>query len=61
MTNVYDVAKWPIFSLLDEDLLNNITLACVFGNVGNEAIFITKDGDIYAMGNNHNGRNGRLV
>ncbi|XP_072035164.1 RCC1 and BTB domain-containing protein 1-like [Amphiura filiformis] len=55
MTNVYDVAKWPIFSLLEEDLLNSIVLACVFGNVGNEAIFITKDGDIYAMGNNHNG------
>ena len=55
MTNFYDVAKWPIFSLLDEDLLSSIKLACVFGSAGNEAIFVTKDDDVYAFGNNHNG------
>ncbi|XP_072180243.1 RCC1 and BTB domain-containing protein 1-like [Diadema setosum] len=54
MTNIYDVAKWPIFSLLEDELLSSIKLACVFGSAGNEAIFVTKDDDVYAIGNNHN-------
>ncbi|XP_054771309.2 RCC1 and BTB domain-containing protein 1-like [Lytechinus pictus] len=55
MTNVYDVAKWPIFSLLADDLLvSGIRLACVYGSAGNEAIYVTKDDEVFAFGNNHN-------
>ncbi|XP_038050158.1 RCC1 and BTB domain-containing protein 1-like [Patiria miniata] len=54
MTNLHDVAKWPIFSLMEVELLNSIHQACVFGSGGNEAIFTTTDGDVYALGNNHN-------
>ena len=55
MTNFYDVAKWPIFSLLDEDILNSIKLACVFGSTGNEAIFVTTEDNVFAFGSNCNG------
>ncbi|XP_033122621.1 RCC1 and BTB domain-containing protein 1-like isoform X2 [Anneissia japonica] len=54
MTNIHDIAKWPIFSLLDESFFNVIKFACVFGSSGNEAIFVTKEDDVYSLGNNHN-------
>ena len=54
MTSLHDAAKWPIFSLLEPELLNLVQQACVFGSGGNEAIFSTVGGDVYALGNNHN-------
>ncbi|PIK54230.1 putative RCC1 and BTB domain-containing protein 1 [Apostichopus japonicus] len=55
MTNIYDVAKWPVFGLLDGVALANIKLACVFGSTGNETIYVTCDDEVFAMGSNVNG------
>ena len=51
----FDISRWPIFSLLDLELVTNITQAWVFGSSGNEAIFITKDDDVYSLGSNCSG------
>ena len=53
-TSSLDVDKWPIFSLLEPEFLRSIRLFCVFSN-GNEAILVTKDDDVYAMGTNSSG------
>ena len=50
-----DVDKWPIFSLLDVEFLATVRTACVFGSSGNEAIIITKEDDVYALGSNCSG------
>ena len=50
-----DLNKWPIFSLLEPQFLSDIKLACVFGSSGNEAILITKNDDVYALGSNCSG------
>ncbi|KAK2182866.1 hypothetical protein NP493_331g00003 [Ridgeia piscesae] len=55
MIMALDIDKWPIFSLLEVDFLCNIRYACVFGNSGNEAIIITKDDDVFAIGSNSSG------
>ncbi len=46
---------WPIFSLLDINFLQNVKLACVFGSAANEALLVTKDNEVYALGANDNG------
>ncbi|XP_064615114.1 RCC1 and BTB domain-containing protein 1-like isoform X2 [Liolophura sinensis] len=46
------VDKWPICSVLDPETLATIKKICVFGSSGNEAIYITKNDDVYAMGSN---------
>lgn len=46
--------RWPIFSLLDTHLLQNVKLACVFGSAGNEAILVTCDDEVLALGANDN-------
>ncbi|XP_078613708.1 RCC1 and BTB domain-containing protein 1-like isoform X1 [Branchiostoma floridae x Branchiostoma japonicum] len=46
------VERWPIFSLLDPEFISSIKQACVFGSSGNEAIVITQDDDVYALGSN---------
>ena len=50
-----NVDKWPIFSLLNPSFLSNIKLACVFGGQGNEALIVTKDDLVYALGSNSSG------
>lgn len=50
-----DVTKWPIFSLLDPSEVAKIAKICVFGSSGNEAIYITKSDDVYAIGSNCSG------
>ena len=50
-----DVDKWPMFSLLEPDFVSLIRLVCVFGTAGNEAIIISRDDDVYAMGSNCSG------
>ena len=50
-----DVTKWPIFSLLSQDEVEQITKICVYGSSGNEAIFITASDDVYAIGSNCSG------
>ena len=54
-TMTLDTDKWPIFSLLEPDFLASIRTACVFGSSGNEAIIMTKDDDVYALGSNCSG------
>jgi len=50
-----DVTKWPIFSLLEQDEVANITKICVFGSSGNEAIYIKKNDDVFSIGSNCSG------
>lgn len=50
-----EICKWPIFSLLEPDFLSNIRYVCVFGNSGNEAMIVTKDDDVFAIGSNCSG------
>ena len=47
-----DLKHWPLFSLLDSDFISKVKMAVVFGNLGNEALIVTKDGDVYALGSN---------
>lgn len=46
--------RWPIFSLLDINFLQTAKLACVFGSAANEALLVTQDDDVYALGANDN-------
>ena len=50
-----DINKWPLFSLLTPEFLPNVKQICVFGSSGNEAILVTKDDDVYALGANSSG------
>ncbi|CAG0901286.1 unnamed protein product [Darwinula stevensoni] len=50
-----DLDKWLIFSLLDKDFLVSLRMVCVFGTLGNEAIMVTKDEDVYGLGVNQSG------
>ncbi len=54
-TMALDTDKWPIFSLLDPEFIQSIRTACVFGSSGNEAIIITNEDDVYALGSNCSG------
>lgn len=47
-----ELERWPIFSLLDEEFLASLRIACVFGSAGNEALVVTRDDDVYALGSN---------
>lgn len=47
-----DLSRWPIFSVLEPELLSAIRKLFVFGSSGNEAIFITDSDDVYAFGTN---------
>lgn len=47
-----ELDRWPIFSLLDEEFLASLRIACVFGSAGNEALVVTRDDDVYALGSN---------
>ncbi|XP_077987342.1 RCC1 and BTB domain-containing protein 1-like [Glandiceps talaboti] len=52
---MFNVNKWTIFSLLADDIIDYIRLACVFGSSANEALYITKDDQAYAIGTNCSG------
>ncbi|XP_005095208.2 RCC1 and BTB domain-containing protein 1 [Aplysia californica] len=47
-----DLSRWPLFSVLDLDLISTIKKICVFGSAGNEAVFITENDDVFAFGSN---------
>lgn len=47
-----DLGNWTIFSLLDKEFTAQIRLACVFGNLGNEALLVTRDDEVFALGSN---------
>ncbi|XP_059161859.1 RCC1 and BTB domain-containing protein 1-like [Physella acuta] len=50
--HLMDLSRWPIFSILDVDMLASVRKIFVFGNSGNEAIYITASDDVYAFGSN---------
>ncbi|KAK7864423.1 hypothetical protein R5R35_000463 [Gryllus longicercus] len=47
-----DLKNWTIFSLLEPEFVAKIKMACVFGNLGNEALIVTKDDEVLALGSN---------
>jgi len=47
-----ELSNWTILSLIDRDFAAQIRLACVFGNLGNEALLVTRDDKVYALGSN---------
>nr|XP_040057147.1 RCC1 and BTB domain-containing protein 1-like [Gasterosteus aculeatus aculeatus]XP_040057148.1 RCC1 and BTB domain-containing protein 1-like [Gasterosteus aculeatus aculeatus]XP_040057149.1 RCC1 and BTB domain-containing protein 1-like [Gasterosteus aculeatus aculeatus]XP_040057151.1 RCC1 and BTB domain-containing protein 1-like [Gasterosteus aculeatus aculeatus]XP_040057152.1 RCC1 and BTB domain-containing protein 1-like [Gasterosteus aculeatus aculeatus]XP_040057153.1 RCC1 and BTB domain- len=47
-----DVTKWPVFSLMGNQELATIRKASVFGMSANEAIYVTKDDEVYVFGLN---------
>ncbi|XP_066581210.1 RCC1 and BTB domain-containing protein 1-like isoform X2 [Prorops nasuta] len=47
-----DLKHWPIFSLIDQKFISQIHMVVVYGNLGNESLMVTKDGTVYAIGNN---------
>ncbi|CAG2121391.1 unnamed protein product, partial [Medioppia subpectinata] len=46
------IHRWLIFSCCKESLLSNVRLFTVFGCSGGEAIAVTKDDEMYALGSN---------
>ncbi|KAI4497020.1 hypothetical protein M0802_007766 [Mischocyttarus mexicanus] len=51
----FDLKNWPIFSLLEPKFIANIRMVVVFGNLGNEALIVTKDDMVYGLGCNISG------
>lgn len=49
------LSRWPVFSLLSQDFLQQVRLACVFGSAGNEAVVVCDDSEVYALGSNTSG------
>ena len=47
-----DLGSWTIFSLLNTEFTSHIRLASVFGNLGNEALIVKRDGEVFALGSN---------
>ena len=41
-----DLGSWTIFSLLDKEFTAQIRLTSVYGNLGNEALIVTRDGEV---------------
>ncbi|OAD52202.1 RCC1 and BTB domain-containing protein 1 [Eufriesea mexicana] len=50
-----NLKNWPIFSFLDSDFISNIHMVFVYGDLGNEALIVTKDKMVYALGSNTSG------
>ncbi|KAM6141107.1 LOW QUALITY PROTEIN: RCC1 and BTB domain-containing protein 1 [Pterocles gutturalis] len=47
-----DVGKWPIFTLLSPQEIASIQKACVFGSSANEAIYVTRNDEVFVFGLN---------
>ncbi|XP_008307294.1 RCC1 and BTB domain-containing protein 2 isoform X1 [Cynoglossus semilaevis] len=50
-----EVGKWPVFALLSPEELRLIRQACVFGSAGNEALYVTVNDEVFALGTNCSG------
>lgn len=48
----WHLKKWPIFTFLEPAFLSKIHMAIVYGALGGEALFVTKDKMVYAIGSN---------
>ena len=46
-----DLKKRSIFAILEKEFLAQIRLACVFGNLGNEALMISHDDEVNRVNN----------
>ncbi|XP_023695221.1 RCC1 and BTB domain-containing protein 2 isoform X3 [Paramormyrops kingsleyae] len=53
--SMLDVGKWPVFALLPPEQRKVIRQACVFGSAGNEAIYVTINDEVFALGTNCSG------
>ncbi|XP_022652174.1 RCC1 and BTB domain-containing protein 1-like [Varroa destructor] len=47
--------NWLIFSLLKADFARRVRLCCVFGGTANEALLVTDDDEVWALGSNVSG------
>ncbi|XP_026673021.1 RCC1 and BTB domain-containing protein 1 [Ceratina calcarata] len=50
-----DLKNWPIFTFLDPAFLSKIHMTIVYGTLGGEALIVTKDNMVYAIGSNDHG------
>ncbi|GAB6029092.1 RCC1 and BTB domain-containing protein 2 [Chamberlinius hualienensis] len=50
-----DISKWTIFNTINPKFIATFKLVCVFGISGNEALILTKDDQVYALGSNSSG------
>lgn len=50
-----DLRNWPVFSLLEPEFVAKIHLVVVYGNLGNEALIVTRDDMVFALGSNTTG------
>uniref|UniRef100_A0AAQ4RKY3 RCC1 and BTB domain containing protein 2 n=1 Tax=Gasterosteus aculeatus aculeatus TaxID=481459 RepID=A0AAQ4RKY3_GASAC len=50
-----EVGKWPVFALLPPEELRLIRQACVFGSAANEALYVTVNDEVFALGTNCSG------
>ncbi|KAJ7344435.1 hypothetical protein JRQ81_000385 [Phrynocephalus forsythii] len=50
-----DVGKWPIFALCPQEELKLIRQASVLGSTGNEALYVTRNDEVFALGSNCSG------
>ncbi|XP_043284859.1 RCC1 and BTB domain-containing protein 1-like isoform X3 [Venturia canescens] len=50
-----DLKNWPILSLLEPEYIAELKMVMVYGNLGNEALLVLKDGSVHAVGNNATG------
>ncbi|XP_076757246.1 uncharacterized protein LOC143427199 [Xylocopa sonorina] len=48
----FSLKNWSIFTLLNPKFIPEIHMAVVFGSLGNEALIVTKDDMVYAIGSN---------
>ncbi|KAK2846704.1 hypothetical protein Q5P01_009703 [Channa striata] len=55
LSSMLDVGKWPVFALLPPEELRLIRQACVFGSAGNEALYVTVNDEVFALGTNCSG------
>ena len=57
-----DISKslinWPILNMLEPGFISNIRMVVVHGSSGNEALMVTHDGMVYALGSNKDGCSG---
>ncbi|XP_018392854.1 PREDICTED: RCC1 and BTB domain-containing protein 1-like [Cyphomyrmex costatus] len=50
-----NLRNWPILSSLKTDIVSQIHMVMIYGELGNEVLFVTKDKMVYALGNNESG------
>ncbi|XP_043513909.1 RCC1 and BTB domain-containing protein 1-like isoform X1 [Frieseomelitta varia] len=49
---LWSLRNWPIFNFIDWNCISKVHMAFVYGNLGNEALIVTMDKVVYALGCN---------